>query len=384
MRFLHTADWHLGRLFFGVHLTDDQAHVLDQLIELIKDSSLDAVVIAGDIYDRAVPPPDAVALLDDVLSRVAIGLDVPVLMIAGNHDSPERVNFGARVFAQQKVHVCGTITADATSVIMRDNHGPVYFYLIPYAEPAVVREKLGDGVALDHSASMKLLIDNARCRHPSGARSVAVAHAFIAGGEETESERPLSIGGSSAVDSSCFAAFNYTALGHLHRPQSAGAEHVVYSGSLMKYSFSEADHKKCMLLVDIDERGTVRTERISLSPRRDVRRLEGTLADLLNHSAARGNREDYLEVTLVDRGAILDPIGKLREVYPNVLHLRRQDYITDSEMKSSSSDHRRVSDLDLFKNFFMEVTGEQLSDKQSSAYGTIVEKVRINEREGAN
>lgn len=381
MRFIHTSDWHLGRLFHGVHLTDDQAYVLDEFVDLVRDSKVDAVVIAGDIYDRAVPPPEAVSLLDDVISRIAVGLNTPVLMIAGNHDSPERVAFGSRVLSQRRVHVVGSLSPEISPVVLNDDYGPVYFYLIPYAEPAVVRERFEDDSALDHSAGMNVVIDRVRSVHPKDARSVAIAHAFVAGGQESESERPLSVGGSGSVDANSFAGFNYVALGHLHRPQTAGAESITYSGSLMKYSFSESDHKKCVHIVELDHSGAVDIEAISLNPRRDVRRMEGTIGALLNGMSNSGNREDYLEITLLDKGAILDPIGKLRSVYPNLLHLRRPDLQADGLSSFAKTDHRKVSDFDLFRSFFTEVTGEEILDEQAVAYRLVVEKMRAQDRE---
>jgi DNA repair protein SbcD/Mre11 len=382
MRFLHTADWHLGRLFFGVHLTSDQAHLLDQFVNLVKNSRVDAVVIAGDVYDRAVPPPDAVCLLDDVLSRIAVGLNIPVLMIAGNHDSPERLNFGSRVFSQQKVHLAGTLDQQSRAVVLNDKHGPVHFHLVPYAEPAVIREKFSTDSAMDHASGMQFLMDDLRSRHPSGTRSVVVAHAFTVGGEETDSERPLSVGGSGAVDARCFQGFDYVALGHLHRQQNTDTGKVIYSGSLMKYSFAEAEHKKCILLVDMDEQGRTKTEQLSLSPLRDLRRISGTIADLLRNPNNGGSKDDYLEVTLLDKGAILDPMGRLRQVYPNVLHLQRPDMLETSTRPSAEPKTSRVSEVDLFKDFYSEVTGDALSEDQLTAYQSVVEKLKSRDREG--
>ena len=380
MRFLHTSDWHLGRLFHGVHLTMDQSYVLDQLIDVVAEARVDAVVIAGDIYDRAVPPPDAVTLLDDTLARIVIGLHVPVLMIAGNHDSPERLGFGARIFSPQKVHVSGILTRQTKTVLLEDEHGTVHFYLVPYAEPASVREQIGDPAAVDHSSAARILLDRIRSVHPQTRRSVVVAHAFVAGGVESESERPLSVGGSGAVAANHFSGFNYVALGHLHRAQQAGAETVTYSGSLMKYSFSEAGEAKGINLVEINGKGEGRVEQIKLTPRRDVRRIEGCLSQLLNHPAP--GQDDYLEVTLLDKGAILDPIGKLRQVYPNVLHLRRPEILNLASSRRTDSDHRRIADLDLFSSFFAEVTGDELTEAQAAAYCSTAEKLKIAEQEG--
>src|SRR3954464_6712037 len=254
MRFLHTADWHLGRLFHGVHLTDDQRHVLNQVVEIARDSRPDVVLVAGDIYDRAVPPPEAVELLDEILSRLVIELKLPVVLIAGNHDSPGRLHFGSRLLAERRLYVTGHLPARCEALVLEDAHGPVSFYAIPYAEPSTVRQCLECPEVTDHNAAMAAILARVRENCPVSPRSVIVAHAFVAGGQECESERPLSVGGAGTVDVSCFAGFDYVALGHLHRPQKIHCPGglVQYSGSLLKYSFDEADHSKSVTLVEMD------------------------------------------------------------------------------------------------------------------------------------
>lgn len=379
MRILHTSDWHLGRIFHGVHLTDDQAYVLNQFIELTKDIRPDVILIAGDIYDRAVPPAEAVKLLDEVLSNILLDFNIPIIMIAGNHDSPERLGFGTRLLARQGLHLIGQLQGLAP-VILHDSHGPVYFCPLPYAEPAVVRERLADPEAIDHERAMYSLIKQAVKIIPRDARKVAIAHAFVAGGEGSESERPLSVGGSGTVDSSCFQPFHYTALGHLHQPQNNG-DSIHYAGSLMKYSFSESAHIKSVTLVDMDGTGKTTLEQISLKPRRDVRCLEGLIGDILAGPQNGESREDYLMVTLQDTGAILDAIGKLREVYPNVLHIERPHLTTGGELHGPGVDHRRLSDIDLFSSFFEQVTGNPLGEEHKSAFIETVEQLYRKERE---
>jgi len=275
MRFVHTADWHLGRILHGVHLTEDQAYVLDELIEIVRDARPDVVIVAGDIYDRAVPPQDAVSLLDDVLSRLVAKVGVPVVLIAGNHDSPERLSFGARLLANSNLHVFGPLLPEYRPVVLEDNYGPVNIYAIPFAEPPVVREKIGGNDIRDHDSALRQILQHIRAKQPTDRRSILVVHAAVVGGKTSDSERPLSIGGSETVDPAIFEGFDYVALGHLHQPQSSGEDHIQYSGSILKYSFSEASHRKSVTIVEMDATGKCAIERIVLSPRRDVRRIKG-------------------------------------------------------------------------------------------------------------
>ena len=383
MRLIHTADWHLGRLFHGVHLTEDQGYVLAQLIELVREVRPHALVIAGDIYDRAVPPPDAVTLLDETLTEIALGIGVPVILMAGNHDSPDRLGFGAKLMSARHVHVFGRLTAEIEPVTLEDEHGPVNVVVLPYAEPAVARERLADPTLQDHGGVLRALTDRARASISDGGRAVLVTHAFAAGGEVSESERPLSIGGASTVDSGCFAGFHYTALGHLHRPQSVGSDRVQYSGSLLKYSFSEAQHTKSVSLVEMGADGAVRVERLPLLPRRDVRVLRGSLAEVLERGRQDDGREDYMLVELADRGALLDPIGRIREVYPNCLQLDRSAFFSGNASTEAGApvDHRSRSADELFADFMQEVTSEPPSAEESAAFREIVEAMERRERE---
>lgn len=380
MRLIHTSDWHLGRIFHGVHLTDDQEHVLRQFVDLVADTKPDAVLIAGDVYDRAVPPPEAVALLDDVLSTITLKLKVPVVMIAGNHDSPERLGFGSRVMSEQGLHVFGPLSQGIEPVQLEDKYGALNLYCLPYAEPPVVRQVFDQEVQ-DHNGIFKLLVDETKKNHPSGRRSILMTHAFVAGGEESESERPLSVGGSGMVDASLFSDFNYVALGHLHRPQKAGFEHVQYSGSLMKYSFSEAEHKKVINIVEMDGKGEVKLEKVSLLPRRDVRRVEGDLAEIIARAKTDNGKNDYLMVTLSDKQALLDAMGKLREAYPNVLHIERPLLTIDGKVVGNKADHRKIDDAQLFASFFSQVTSEDLSEDEQKAYKSVVQEMMGSDRE---
>jgi len=379
VRFLHTADWHLGRIFHNVHLTDDQAFVLDQFVALARETKPDAIVVAGDVYDRAVPPPEAVSLLDEVLSRLALDCRVPVIVIAGNHDSPERLGFGERLLAAQRLHVVGQVAADMRPVTVADGNGPVYFCPLPYAEPAVVRERLAVEAA-GHEEAMAALVARATAQVPAGARKVAVAHAFVAGGMGSEAERPLAVGALPTVDAAVFAGFSYAALGHLHQAQQVGGEGVRYAGSLLKYSFSEAGHRKSVAVVELDGAGRARVEEVALRPRRDVRRVEGFLADVLAAGERDDGAEDYIAVTLKDSGAIFDAMGKLRKVYPNVLHVERAETATVTA-GGARVDHRRQSEAELFAAFFAQATGQGLTPPEAKAVAGLLEAFARRERE---
>lgn len=380
MRFIHTADWHIGRQFHNVSLIDDQAHVLEQLIDLVRDSQAEALVIAGDIYDRAVPPADAVRLLSVTLSRIVLGLKVPVVVIAGNHDSPERIGFASEMLSAQGLHLAGPLGCPIRPVILNDQAGPVAFYPIPYAEPAVVRERFDADNVHNHNASMSAVVASIKAGMAAGARAVGIAHCFVAGGEVSDSERPLTVGGAENVDAANFAPFCYTALGHLHRPQ-AITDRIAYSGSLLKYSFSEVTHAKSVTLVDINASGACQTERIPLSPRRDLRIVEGALADVLQGPRDGENREDYLLVRLSDKQAILDAMGQLRTVYPNVLHLERPGLFHEGEVRRPGKEQLARSERELFGSFFEQMTGDPLTEGQAAMFIKTVDELRAKDRE---
>jgi exonuclease SbcD len=338
----------------------------------------DALIVAGDVYDRAVPPADAVALLDETLSRIVRGAGVPVVMIAGNHDSAERLDFARRLTGDAGLHLRGRIADPPEPVVLEDAHGPVRVYPIPYAEPAAVRQALDEPAAAGHDAAMAALTDRARADLPAGTRGIVVAHAFVAGGAESESERPLVVGGSAAVDVRRFEGFCYTALGHLHRPQSMAGDRVRYSGSLLKYSFDEADHRKTVSLVEIGADGAVAVEEVALPVRRDVRIVEGPIDRLLADPPLLG-RDDWLLARLTDTGVVLDAMAKLRQVYPNVLAVERPSQALGPGGAAAARDHRRIEPDDLFAAFWQEVTGDALTDAARPAVAEAVAAARTGD-----
>jgi exonuclease SbcD len=395
MRLIHTADWHLGRLFHNVHLTRDQEHVLRQLVALAAEVKPAAVIVAGDIYDRAVPPTEAVDLLDHVLTELVDRLGVPVMAIAGNHDSAVRVGFGAALLRERGLHLVGELSQAASPIVLRDEHGPVRITALPFADPAQARHEYGDDAIHDQSAVMAVGVRRALAAATPDDRHVLVGHAFVAGGLESESERPLSVGGAQQVPASVLAGFDYVALGHLHRPQACGSETVRYAGSLLKYSFAEHAHPKSVCVVDIGPRGSARgeagsagralvgVETVALTPRRDVRRLEGTLAQLLERGASDPRRDDYVLASLTDTGALFDPIGRLRAAYPNALAIERPAYERAGADGQQRPRPGSVSDVDLFSAFFEYATDEVLGEARRDALAAVVDGLERRRREAA-
>jgi len=373
MRILHTADWHLGKALHGLSLLEDQAHVLDQILDLARELQPDAMILAGDVYDRSVPPGPAVELFSETLERIRRDLQLPVLLVAGNHDSPERLAFAHGILAESGIFVAGRFSPGAPPVSLGDEQGPIDFHLLPYLHPLQVRTALAHDSLATHDTATRAALETLRPHLRSGARHVAVAHAFVAGGEESESERPLTVGGSGAVPSSLFEPFQFTALGHLHAPQQIGSPRLRYAGSPLKYSFSEVHHRKSVSLVELDAAGNVSVEAVALNPRRDVRIVEGKLDDLLAESPEPASREDYLLARLTDTTALLDPMGRLRERYPNLLQIERPLLQRSGEDASLRREDLKQDDLSLFRAFFQQVTGEELDEDQAAAFTVLAQ-----------
>ena len=371
--FIHTADWHLGRILYSEHLTREQEHLLGSLVELVDELRPDAVLVTGDIYDRAVPPPGAVTLLDNTLSRIVRDLGVRVVIIAGNHDSRSRLGFASRILAEEGLHVYSEPTPDLEPLVIQDEHGDVEIFALPYVEPANVRSMLDDDSIVGHEPATRAMVGRALAQ-ASDARKVLLAHAFVAGGTVSDSERPLTVGGAGTVDAGCFAGFDYVGLGHLHKPQSVG-DGMYYAGSIYKYSLAETGHDKSVNVVKLGPRGLESVTTRPLVPRRDLRRLEGTLQQVLDR-APEGDPNDYLVVTLLDQGPLFDPMGKLREVYPNILHTSRKQAPTpDDEQTSGVSARRELSERQYFEAFFEFVTEEELSAEEAEALDQVLQEV---------
>ncbi|WP_457668726.1 exonuclease SbcCD subunit D [Thiolapillus sp.] len=379
MRFLHTSDWHLGRQFHNISLLEDQRHVLDQLVDIVRHRQVDTVLVSGDIYDRAVPPARAISLLDDVIYRINTELGVPMLFIAGNHDSAERLGFGARALARNGIHIMGQPGHAPASVLLPDEMGEVMFFGLPYADPVTVRHHLGVEVH-SHEQAMAALLQQVSEQN-QGERTVVLAHCFVDGGVESESERPLSVGGADRVSASLFEHFDYAALGHLHAPQSRQWSHVRYSGSLLKYSFSEEKQHKSVTLVDMDAQGRCEIEKIPLQPLHDMRILQGHFDELLKQGRDDPGHEDYLLIRLLDTHAIHEPMNRLREVYPNVLHLERPGLLHNGATGESSRERLAMGELPLFRDFYTQMTGEELASRGQKLVAGLLDELHRGEED---
>ncbi|TXR99855.1 exonuclease SbcCD subunit D [Streptomyces sp. col6] len=321
MRILHTSDWHLGRSFHRVPLLEAQAAFLDHLVATVREHEVDAVVVAGDVYDRAVPPLGAVQLFDDALHRLA-GAGVPTVMISGNHDSARRLGVGAGLIGRAGIHLRTDPAHCATPVVLADAHGDVAFYGLPYLEPALVKDTLRAERA-GHKAVLTAAMDRVRAdlaARPDSTRSVVLAHAFVAGGEPSDSERDITVGGVASVPAGVFDGVDYVALGHLHGCQ-AVTDRVRYSGSPLAYSFSESAHRKTMWLIDLDASGAVTAERVDCPVPRRLARLRGRLDELLNDPALDRHEDAWVEATLTDPVRPADPMARLTERFPHTLGL---------------------------------------------------------------
>lgn len=378
LKFIHTADWHLGKLVHGLYMTEDQRYMLNQFVELVKTEQPDAVIIAGDLYDRSIPPTDAVNLLDEILYTINVEMNIPVLAVSGNHDSAERLSFGSSWYKQNKFYLNGKIENSLTPI----NMNGVNFYLVPYCEPVTVREFLGDSSIVSHHDAMKAIVGKIEDKLSVNEPNILIGHSFVLGGKTSDSERVLSVGGSGCVGAELFAPFAYTALGHLHSPDAINHPTVKYSGSLMKYSFSEAKQRKSVSIIEVDEKGSFSERYHSFTPKKDMRELEGYMDELLDPAFYNKQKiDDYLKVTILDEGAILDPIQKLRQVYPNVLHLERKLENIDKKKKTSleEKDHKRKTELDLFMSFYEEMTTADFTEEKRTIISNVIDKVRREE-----
>lgn len=376
MKFFHTADWHLGKIVQGVHMTEDQAVILKQFIEAVKNEQPDAVIISGDLYDRPIPPTEAVQLLDDVLSTIVLELHTPVIAVAGNHDSPSRLHFANKLMKEKGFHVIGQFDKEQNPVIIEDEYGEVHIHLVPYADPSVVRHIYEDYSIQSHDDATKKIVEAITSSMDEKARHIYVGHAFVtpygeAEENTSESERPLSIGGAEYVRATHFSPFDYTALGHLHRAHFVWDEKIRYAGSPLKFSISEANHKKGYYIVEMDESGDVTVEKRTFHPRRDMRRVEATIDDILKME----ENEDYVFVTLLDDAPVLSPMEKIRTIFPNAMHVTRKydGILTKTEGNKYQKPVKELTDTELFQAFYKEVKGFSASEESTEIFTNVLD-----------
>ncbi|MGW3014186.1 exonuclease SbcCD subunit D [Streptomyces sp. NPDC001219] len=381
MRILHTSDWHLGRSFHRVNLLAAQRAFLDHLVETVRAREIDAVLVAGDVYDRAVPPLAAVELFDDALHRLA-GLGVPTVMISGNHDSARRLGVGSGLMERAGIHLRTDPAGCGTPVLLADAHGPVAFYGLPYLEPAMVRDTLGARRA-DHAEVLGAAMDRVRADltdRPTGTRSVVLAHAFVTGGAVSDSERDITVGGVASVPVSVFDGVDYAALGHLHGCQTL-TERVRYSGSPLAYSFSEAGHRKSSWIVDLDADGAVHAERVDCPVPRPLARVRGRLEQLLDDPAADRHEDSWVEATLTDTARPHEPMARLAKRFPHLVSLVFDP--DDGPTRSLASYAQRLrgrSDQEIAEDFVEHVRSGRAADEQERAeLRSAIDEVRVDD-----
>lgn len=370
MRILHLADLHLGKIIHDLHLTEDQAHILDQLVAIAVAQQVEVVAISGDLYDRAVPPVQATMVMDDFLSRLLLDHGIKVIITPGNHDSAERLAFASRLLQGQGLYIAAGIAEGVTPVVLHDAHGPVTFWPLPYIEPLALRKQLGESEIDDCDGALQRVVDALPLE---GGRNVCLAHCFAGGGEASESERPLSIGGSSLVDPSRFARFELTLLGHLHRPQQV-APTVFYAGSPLNYAFSEAPQRKVATIHTLAADGSVSRETIELTPLRRMRILSGELAQILAAAADDPGRDDYLWIELTDRGPLFDYAPRLRALYPHLLQITRTAYEEAGGGEGTILVHNR-SETEIVAAFFAHVSGAALNVAEAAVMAEVLDEM---------
>jgi len=376
MKFFHLSDLHIGKTVNGFSMMDEQRHIFGQINGYIDTEKPDAVLIAGDVYDRAVPGVEAVRLFDDLLTDLA-AREVTVILISGNHDSPDRLHYASRLLSERKLHLCGVFDGTLRAVTLSDEYGSVKFWLLPFIKPSGVRGMFVDKEIESYADAVKSALESADM--DDSERNVLLSHQFYssAGITPIRSESEMNpVGGLDAVDAGLLSGFDYVALGHLHGSQGVGGN-VRYAGSPVKYSFSEWKQKKSVTLVEIKEKGNIALSALPLLPLRDMREIKGTLEQLLrNEVSSQGNREDYLRVILTDEEDIIDPLGKVRSVYPNVMALDFENSRTRSDASGTplgTEQLERLSPYDLFSEFFLEMSGAVLSEEQMQIVRELLE-----------
>jgi len=377
MRLLHTSDWHLGRAFHGVDLLAAQERFLDHLVDVVRAEQVDVVVVAGDVYDRALPPVDAVRLLDDALDRL-LGAGAQVVVSSGNHDSPQRLGFGARRAERAGLHLRTAVGELARPVLLADEHGAVAVYALPYLEPATVAGSLEAAPTHQQVLGAALARARADLRRRPAARSVVAAHAFVTGAAPSDSERDIRVGGVGAVPQALFTGFDYAALGHLHGPQRL-AEHVRYSGSPLPYSFSEAHHRKGSWLVDLGPQGVAGVERVPAPVHRPLASLRGRLDDLLADPAHAAAQAAFCQVVLTDAERPAVPMDRLRARFPHTVHLTFEPQGGAGRRGSYVERVTGLDDEEVCCAFLDDVRCRPASEAERSLLRSALEQVRRDE-----
>lgn len=374
MKFLHLADLHLGKRVNGFSMLEDQAHILRQILAILDDEQPDGVLIAGDVYDKSVPSVEAVGLLDGFLTELR-ARGVPVLLISGNHDSPERLAFGGRVMDSCGIHISPVYNGALAPVTLHDEFGPVHVWLLPFVKPAHVRRWFPDADIESYTDAVAEAV--AHMDIDTAARNVLVTHQFVTGGTRSGSEE-LSVGGTDNVDSGVFAPFDYVALGHLHGAQHIGRETIRYAGSPLKYSFSEARQHKSVTVVTLGEKGDVQVRTVALTPLRELREIRGSYDELTARSFYEHTtyRSDYLHLILTDEQDVFDAMSRLRTIYPYLMTLDYDNARTRAAGGMSvPAETERRTPLELFEALYQRQNHRPMSEVQRAYIAQLMEQI---------
>lgn len=396
MKIIHTSDWHIGKIVNEFSMIEDQKYILNRLIDLIEKEKPEVLIIAGDVYDRSIPPVEAVELLNETLSNLIIDKKVKVLAISGNHDGGERLSFGSQILEKHGLYIAGRDDELYKHVVVKDGEKNVNFYLIPYKDPALTRKILDEKEIKSHNDAMKFVVEKIKENINYEEVNILVGHGYVtmkredaiecienkyevANLETSESERPLSIGGTDLIDGKIFDDFDYVALGHLHGRQKIGREEMKYSGSILKYSFSEVKQKKGVYILDINDKDAINIDFKCLKPVRDLRVIKGNIEELIEEARElEEGKEDYIQAILTDDGELINPMEKLRAVYPNTMLITRERKREISEDKTSAKgEYKRKSKLELFKEFYEDLgSGDYTEEKEVVLMNTINEVLK--------
>mgnify|MGYP004520791819 FL=1 len=378
MKLIHLSDLHLGKKVHEASMLEDQRYILQEILGIIDEEAPEAVLIAGDVYDKSVPSAEAVRLLDDFLVELS-RRPLQTCLISGNHDSPERLSFGGRLMEKSGVHIAPVYDGTLTPLTLTDAYGPVDIYLLPFLKPAHVRRFFPEREITSYTDAMAAVLEAAEV--DTDRRNVLVTHQFVTAGSEqpdrSDSEE-LSVGGTDNVEACVFDAFDYAALGHIHGPQKVGRETVRYCGTPLKYSFSEAHHRKSVTVVELEEKGTVRVSTRPLIPMRDMVELRGTYNEIMLHSFYDGTSwpDDYVHITLTDEDDIPNAIGNLRTVYRNLLLLGYDNTRTrSSTVVQGAEEMERKTPLMLLEEFYEQQNGLPMNEEQQQFAQKMIEDI---------
>ena len=373
MKIMHLSDLHIGKKVNEYSMLQDQVYILKEILRIIDNEKVETVIIAGDVYDRSLPPNEALELFDEFLYQLS-GRNVNVFVISGNHDSPERISYGGRMMTENKIFLSPVYDGNVKPITLNDDYGEVNFYLLPFVRPADIRRYFPDENIENYTDAVKVAIDNMNVDFNE--RNILVTHQFVTGAELSESE-DIIVGGTDNVSGEVFDGFDYVALGHIHREQTVGKDNIRYCGTPLKYSFSEAKNIKSVTILDFNDKGNIEYSKIPLTPFRDMREIRGTYYELtLKSSYESTNTEDYLHITLTDEEDIPDAIGKLRSIYPNIMKLDYDNLRTrGSGTVDAIENIESKSPFELFADLFKQQNNQDMSEEQEEIMRNLIDKI---------